>query len=85
MNLLSISCSHEILEHVKDLIEFDYVVMKVLLFMCPHKELGTVLQNADPILCTSFYIWYVQNYGRDYIAKAKDHEVTNFCYTCMFC
>ena len=74
--------SHEVLDNVKDLIEFDYIIMKVLLYMCPHKELGAALQEADPILSTSFYIWHVNTVGQE-LVKDKDCEVWIFPQTCL--
>ena len=67
---------------VEDLMELDYVFAKVMLYMCPHNDLVTVLQNVDPILASKFYIWYVKNHGREYITKAKDPEVTILILTC---
>ena len=51
-----------------DLMDLDYVFTKVMLYVCPHKDLVAVLQKVDPILATSFYIWYVDN--KDFL-KAK--------------
>ena len=61
--------------YVEDLLELDYQFAKVMLYLCPHKDLVVILQKVDPILSTSFYTWYVKNIGREYIIKAKDPEV----------
>ena len=62
--------------HVEDLLELDYQFAKVMLYLCPHKDLVFILQKVDPILSTSFYTWYVKNFGREYIIKAKDPGVS---------
>ena len=70
------SCSYsDALVDVEDLLELDYQFAKVMLFLCPHKCLVVILQKVDPILSTSFYTWYVKNFGREYISKARDPEV----------
>ena len=61
----------DILPNVEDLMEMDYMFTKVMLYMSPHKDLYVVLQRADPILATSFYIWYVESHGKEFL-KAKD-------------
>lgn len=61
--------------YVEDLMELDFLFAKIMLYMCPHNELFVLLQKVDPILATSFYIWYVKNHGREYITKEKDREV----------
>ena len=48
----------------------DYIFTKMMLYISPHKSLTTVLQRADPILATSFYIWYIQNHGREFLTRA---------------
>ena len=60
-----------IMMSVMDLMDLDYMFTIVMLYMCPHKNLVVVLQKVDPILATSFYIWYVDNHGKDFL-KAKD-------------
>ena len=58
---------------------------KVMLYMCPQVELSVFLQKVDPILATSFYIWYVMNNGKEYITKAKNPEVGIFNILINFC
>ena len=41
-------------QYMKDLREFDPVLTKVMLYMCPTKELHLVLKEPDPILSTSY-------------------------------
>ena len=55
--------------------EMDYMFTKVMLYMSPHKDLYVVLQRADPILATSFYIWYVENHGKEITTKAAKNNV----------
>ena len=50
---------------VMDLMEMDYIFTKVMLYMCPHKNLVVILQKVDPILATSFYIWYIKDNGKE--------------------
>ena len=65
----------EALVYVQDLMELDYVFTKVMLYMCPHKDLSTVLSSCDPVLANSFYIWYLDDHGKEFVIKAKDSEV----------
>ena len=53
----------------------DYMFTKVMLYMCPHQDLTDVLQRADLILTTSFYIWYFEYHRRDFLTKAKGIDV----------
>ena len=46
-----------------------------MLYMCPHQDLTDVLQRADLILTTSFYIWYFEYHRRDFLTKAKGIDV----------
>ena len=67
---------------VMDLMDLDYMFTKVMLYMCPYQCLVAVLQRVDPILATSFYIWYVENDGKEFLkAKACSAEV----YVILFC
>lgn len=61
--------------NVEDLMELDFVFTKVMLYMCPHKDLSAVLSPCDPVLANSFYIWYLDNHGKEFVIKAKDSEV----------
>ena len=65
----------EALVNVEDLMELDFVLTKVMLYMCPHKDLSTVLSVCDPVLANSFYIWYLDNHGKELAIKTKDFEV----------
>ena len=64
---------------VMDLMDLDYVFTKVMLYMCPHKDLVAVLQKVDPILATSFYIWYVENHGKEFLKAKVSVEVGIIC------
>ena len=57
---------------VMDLMEMDCIFTKVMLYMCPHKDLVAVLQKVDPILATSFYIWYIKDNGKE--LKSKENS-----------
>ena len=70
--LLSFCSFMYIMMTVMDLMELDYSFTKVMLYMCPYQCLVAVLQKVDPILATSFYIWYVENHGKEFL-KAKDN------------
>lgn len=63
---------------VEDLMELDFVLTKVMLYMCPHKDLSAVLSLCDPVLANSFYIWYLDD-GKGFVIKAKDSEVNLYC------
>ena len=66
-------CSYNrILMKVTDLMEMDYMFTKVMLYMSPHKDLFVVLQKVDPILATSFYIWYIETYEKELTKGNKD-------------
>lgn len=69
----------EALVDVEDLMELDFVLTKVMLYMCPHKDLSTVLSSCDPVLANSFYIWYLDDHGKEFVIKAKDSEVNLYC------
>lgn len=66
----------DVVVFVEDLMELDFVFAKMMLYMCPHDELSVVLRKVDPILATSFYIWYVEKHG---ITKVKNPEVGVWC------
>ena len=70
-----------------DLMELDFVLAKVMLYLCPHNNLYLVLQRVDPIISTNFYIWYVKkSLGKEFISKAKDAEVGVIdCYNFLLC
>ena len=73
----ALSCSYNyVLMNVTDLMEMDYMFTKVMLYMSPHKNLYVVLQIVDPILATSFYIWYIETYKKELLTKAnKDKDL----------
>ena len=73
----ALSCSYNyILMNVTDLMEMDYMFTKVMLYMSPHKDLYVVLQKVDPILATSFYIWYIETYEKELLTKGTKDLVT---------
>ena len=75
--LLSFCSYMDIVMTVMDLMDLDYMFTTVMLYMCPYLCLVDVLQQVDPILATNFYIWYVENHGKE-LLKAKDSvEVGN--------
>ena len=61
-----------IMMSVTDLMELDYEFTKVMLYMCPHKDLYFVLQKVDPILATSFYIWFVKHHEREFLKDSVE-------------
>ena len=69
----------EALVKVEDLMELDFFFTKVMLYMCPHKDLSAVLSLCDPVLANSFYIWYLDYHGKEFVIKAKDSEVNLYC------
>ena len=54
-----------IMMSVTDLMELDYMFITVMLYVCPYQCLVDVLLRVDPILATSFYIWYVKKCGQE--------------------
>ena len=60
---------------VMDLMEMDHTFTRVMLYMCPHKDLFAVLQKVDPILATSFYIWYIKDTGKELKSPKENGEV----------
>ena len=54
-------------QYMKDLRGFDPVLTKVMLYMCPTKELPLVLKEPDPILSTSYLVFLYK--GRERALK----------------
>ena len=76
MYFLFIYSYNYILMNVTDLMEMDYMFTKVMLYMSPHKDLYVVLQKVDPIMATSFYIWYIETYEKELLTKGNKDLVT---------
>ena len=72
------------LVNVTDLMDMDYMFTKVMLYMCPHKDLYSVLQRVDPILATNFYIWYIETYEKELLTKANKDKDLVMVHKCSF-